>query len=254
VGDFDVSEIRSLTEHLLKGWNSPVSFERIAMPYKPVKPDVKVMNTPDKTNSLFAMGTTLEIRDDDPDYPALMMGNYLLGGNPNSRMFNRLRQKEGLSYGCGSQVQAGSLDRSGVFIAFGICAPQNCEKAVTCAREEIERLLKEGITQKELDEGRKGYFEQFKVRLSNDGMVAGMLARQEYLGRTMKFTEDELEKIRRLTADDVNKVLRKYLSVDKLFVIRAGDFEKHAGSRDEPKKSGDDETRGGRPEGYRKAG
>ena len=58
----------------------------------------------------------LNVRDDDPDYPALVLGNYMLGGGfLNSRLATRIRQKDGLSYGVGSQLQASSLDKSGRF-------------------------------------------------------------------------------------------------------------------------------------------
>jgi zinc protease len=226
IGDFDPSEITNILADALKNWTSDKPFERIAMPFKEHKPDLLVINTPDKANSLFALGMNLEIRDDDPDYTALSMANYMLGQNANSRLLNRIRQKEGLSYGCGSSMQASSHDKSGGFFAFGICAPQNAEKAMACAREEIDKVLKDGFTESELADARKGYFEQVKVQLSNDGALAGMLSRDLYLGRTMQFRIDELEKIRKLTVDEINAVARKYIDPSKLVAVRAGDFEK----------------------------
>ena len=51
------------------------------------------------------------MKDDDPDYPALVMGNYVFGGGSlSSRLGDRVRQKEGLSYGVGSFFSADSLD------------------------------------------------------------------------------------------------------------------------------------------------
>jgi zinc protease len=226
IGDFDSSEITTLLADALKNWKSGKPFERIAMPYKENKPDNLVINTPDKANALFAMGFNLELRDDDPDYPALSMANFMLGQNANSRLLNRIRQKEGLSYGCGSSLAAGSLDKSGGFFAFGICNPQNAEKAMACAREEIDKVLADGFTEEELEDARKGYLEQLKVQLSNDAMLAGMLSRDLYLNRTMKFRMDELDKIRKLNADDINAAVRKYLAPEKLVAVRAGDFEK----------------------------
>ncbi|MCK6455788.1 MAG: insulinase family protein [Phycisphaerae bacterium] len=228
VGDFDVSDVKTQIEGMFKDWKSPRPFQRIAMPYHETKPDTAVFNTPDKANSLIGMAMSLPIRDDDPDYPALTMGNFILGGNANSRLLNRLRQKEGYSYGCGSMVQASSHERTAAFMAYGICAPQNAEKAINAAREEIERLIKEGVSEKELADAKKAYFEQVKIQLADDDGVANMLARQTYVGRTMKFTEDQLKAIEQLTTDDVNRVIRKYLSAEKLFVIRAGDFTKPA--------------------------
>ena len=94
------------------------------------------------------------MRDDDPDYPALVLGNYMLGGGfLNSRLAVRIRQKEGLSYGIGSQFAASPLDKSGSFVAFAIYAPQNVAKLEKAFREEIDRVLKDGFTAQEVDRG-----------------------------------------------------------------------------------------------------
>jgi zinc protease len=153
-----------------------------------------------------------------------MMVNYILGGAGNSRLSNRIRQKEGLSYGVRSNLQVSAHEPSGSFSAGGICAPQNAEKALAYAREEIEGLLKDGVTTAELDDARKGYLEDLKVALSNDGGVAGMLARELYLGRTMKFTEERIAMVKALTPADIQAAARKYIDPDKLVVISAGDF------------------------------
>jgi zinc protease len=240
IGDFDPSEVTTLIESAFKGWKSGKPYERIAMPYFDVKPEALVINTPDKSNALIALGTNLEIRDDDPDYPALMMANYILGGNSGSRLLSRLRQKEGYSYSVNSSLSASSQDRTGAFMAFAICNPKNADNALKAALEEIKRLLKDGITQKELDDARKGYFEQVKVGLSQDGAVADMLCRQTYLGRTMKFTEEQHEKVKSLTVDQVNAAARKYLKPEKFITVRAGDLGDASAGGDEddgPEKS-----------------
>ena len=61
--------------------------------------------------AFVAAGQTLEARDDDPAYPALFLWNYMLGGSPSSRLFLRLRQKEGISYGAFSQLVAHPIDK-----------------------------------------------------------------------------------------------------------------------------------------------
>src|SRR5262249_61952820 len=98
----------------------------------------KSIETPDKANAVLVAGLNLSIRDDDPDYPALTLGNYMLGGGINSRLFRRIRQKEGLSYGVGSQFNASSRDKSGSFMGFAIYAPQNVRKMET----ELSRVLR----------------------------------------------------------------------------------------------------------------
>jgi zinc protease len=232
VGDFDPAQLTATLDKNFGGWASPRPFKRIETPYQKVAPDTLVLNTPDKANSLFTIGLPIEIRDDDPDYPALFMANYILGGNPGSRLLNRIRQKEGLSYSVNSSFNASPLDRRGTFSVFAICAPENCEKALACGREEVDRLLREGLTQQELDTARQGYRQQLQVTLSNDGAVAGMLGQNLFIDRTMKFNEEQLRKIEALTPADVQAAFRKYVTPDRLIIIRAGDFEKPRAATD----------------------
>ena len=226
VGDFDPADVTAQLGKLFADWASPKPFQRVANKYQPATPDTVVIPTPDKTNAMVTLGLPFEARDDDPDYPALVMANLIVGGSANSRLTNRIRQKEGLAYGCGSMTSAGSLDRVGTFLAFSICAPQNAERAVTCAREELARLLKEGVPPDELKDVKQGYRQQLEVGLANDSAVAGSLARDLYLGRTLAFAEAQLAAIEKLTPQDVQAALVKYIRPDQLIVIRAGDFTK----------------------------
>jgi zinc protease len=224
VGDFDSQELtQALTKHF-SGWANPKPFTRIDRPFKVTAPDSVVIETPDKANALFAMGTTLELRDDDPDYPALFMANYVLGASGASRFMNRIRQKEGLSYGCGTSVQASAEDRSGSFIGFGMCAPQNAAKAMACGREELEKLLRDGVPAQELEDAKSAYRQQLEVQLSNDATVASQLAQGLYLGRTLEFNAAQQKQIESLDPADLPRTLGKHVSAGKLLFIRAGDF------------------------------
>src|SRR5207253_10930370 len=125
-------------------WTSPRAFERVPRPYHDVAPTNQSLETPDKANAFFIAGINLPLRDDDPDYPALLLGNYVFGGGfLNSRLAVRIRQKEGLSYGVGSQLQASPLDRSGAFLTFAIFAPQSLARLEKAFHEELEKVLKE---------------------------------------------------------------------------------------------------------------
>lgn len=109
---------------------SPGPYERIPKVYKALNGDKQFFNTPDKANAFFIAGSNLEIRDDDPAYPGLVMGNYMLGGGfLNSRLAVRIRQKDGLSYGVKSNLRASALDKTGTFMVMAISAPQNHVKS-----------------------------------------------------------------------------------------------------------------------------
>ncbi len=223
VGEFEPKALTAAFDKILADWKSPKPFERIARPYHAVTPDEQIIDTPDKAMAVVLMGTTMELRDDDADAPAMTIGNAILGTGGGSRLITRLRQKEGYSYSVSSMMMPQSQDRSASQLVFAICAPENAGKAMTAACEEITRFLKDGIQQNELDDAKSSYDSQLKMQLSSEGALANMLARQTYLGRTMKFASDQAATVQSLTVEQVNAVVRKHLSADKFVKIRAGD-------------------------------
>ena len=101
VGDFDPESTLRIVKEMLSGWESKVPFTRIdhkvAESGTGMKEDIL---TPDKSNAEYLAGLSFALSDSDPDYPALRIGNAILGGSTlASRIGDRIRQKEGLSYG-----------------------------------------------------------------------------------------------------------------------------------------------------------
>ncbi len=168
------------------------------------------------------------MRDDDADYPALYVADYILGGGSgfDSRLAARIRQKEGLSYGVGSELGVGSLDRDGSWSAYAIAAPQNVAKVESAFREEIARAVKDGFTQKELAAAKSGILQIRAQNRAQDRALAGAWAANLYLGRTFTFSKQFEDKVTALTLEDVNAALRKHLDPAKISVVTAGDFRK----------------------------
>jgi zinc protease len=78
-GDFDPKEVEKAVADLFGSWKSPQPFARLVSVYKDVPPINQSLETPDKANAVFIAGMPLNLRDDDPDYPALALANYILG-------------------------------------------------------------------------------------------------------------------------------------------------------------------------------
>jgi len=225
VGDFNEVEIKHLVKSELGQWKSQKPYARVEDKFIDVPKTDQNIEAPDKANAMFLAGCNLKIRDDDPDYAAMVMGNYILGGGfLNSRLATRIRQKEGLSYGVGSQFNADALDQSGGFTVYAIYAPENRDKLEAAFKEEIARMLKDGFTDKELVDAKTGLLQSRKVTRSQDNNLANMLGGFSYLNRTMQFTEDFEKKLNALTVDQVNQAMRKHISLDKISTFKGGDF------------------------------
>ena len=228
VGDFDRAEAEALVQSLFGDWNSKAAYTRVPTPFHATAAARLKLETPDKANASFLAGLALPLRDSAPDYPALTVGNYILGGGfLNSRLAMRLRQKEGLSYGAGSFLSASSDEESGSFGAYAIYAPQNLDKLLAGFREELERALKDGFTEQEIAEAKTGILQSSQLRRAQDGSLAGTLAAYQRLGRDMKFVADFEAKLKALTPEQVLTAMRKYIDPAKLSLAYAGDFAKN---------------------------
>jgi len=164
VGDFDEDACVKILKDTFAGWKADKTYARIASPLKVEVPaSQQNIPTPDKANATFTAGMLFPMRDDDPDYPALVMGNYILGaGSLSSRLGTRVRQKEGLSYGITSSLGVSSEDERASFSISAIVNPENIDRLQVCALEELERLLTDGVTPMELDNAREGYLQASK--------------------------------------------------------------------------------------------
>jgi zinc protease len=165
------------------------------------------------------------LRDDDPDYPALLLGNYVLGGSSDSRLTRRIREKEGLSYSVGSFLAADSVSERGSFGVFAIYAPQNRTKVETAVAEELRRALAEGFSKEEIEAGRRGLLQARQLARTNDENLADRLVSYLSLDRTFSWDEALERRIAALTPAEVVEVMRRRLGPAKLSMVKAGDFK-----------------------------
>jgi zinc protease len=232
VGDFDPAEVKKAASELFGGWKSPAKFGRIKTGSQKIAPVNESIETPDKANAVFMAGLRLNLSDDDADYPALVFGNYMLGGGfMNSRLATRIRVKDGLSYGVSSSVGAKAVEKDGQFQAFAIANPQNVGKVETAFKEELALALKDGFTQKEMDADRDGWIQSRVVTRAEDRSLAGTLTGRAFDGRTLAWDEQLENKVKALKPEDVTAAFRKYLDPAQISIVRAGDFKKAAAAK-----------------------
>lgn len=226
VGDFDPENIQQQVARLSRDWKSRQSYARLLRKYMEVKPAAAAFETPDKANATWMAGTAFRLKDTDPDYPALLFGNYLLGQGMNSRLFARIRNREGLSYGVGSQLIVGAEDDHALFIAFAICAPENAPKVEAAFKDEMKKILADGFTAEEIEAGKKSWLQSRQVSRENDQELVGRLASRTYERRTLAFDAELEQKVQALTPAQVRAAMAKYLDPATLTYMRAGDFKK----------------------------
>lgn len=226
VGDFEPSALAAQAERLFGGWKPKKPYARLAVRPFLVPATTKTIDVKDKEMAQVAVAHDLAMRDTDPDYPAWLLVGHLLGGDASSRLWMRLREKEGVSYGTYAFTYASAEDAMGNFGAFAIAAPQNLAKAKAAMLEEINKMATGKVAADELERAKESWIKDEDTSLSNDAYVAQMLRRQLYHGRTTAEAKALRAKIQAVTPADIERVARKNLHANRLVIVDAGDAAK----------------------------
>jgi zinc protease len=224
IGDFDSAEVKALVQTEFGGWKAKKPFRRMPRPYHSATAGEETLKTPDKSMAFVGTAVPIEMRDDDVEYPALSFADYVYGGGAKSRAWERLREKDGLSYGVFSFFDADAFDKSGFVLSAAFCAPQNAKKALSALMEELNKLRDKGLDESELKEHKKSFQARFDNDLTNDEMVSMLLDESLFVGRTLAFNADINKKIQALTAPQVISALKKYVKPDALVKVNVGDL------------------------------
>jgi zinc protease len=225
VGDFDAAAVKAIAEKALTGWNTTVAYSRVPQPFVAVPPKRMIFNTPDKQNANLLVVLPLALQESDTDYVPLMMANYLLGQGGNSRLWRRVREKDGLSYDVRSTIGWNLYEPSSWWIGSAIFAPGNRDKVEAAYKEEVNRALKDGFTAQELAEGKSGLLSFRSLSRAQDGNLAAGWARNLDLNRSFARAAQVDAQIQALTLEQVNAALRKHIDPAKWVWGMAGDFK-----------------------------
>jgi zinc protease len=224
VDDFDIDEINAQLNKMMASWSSNTVYQHIESQVADTNSINRFINTPDKSGAAFGAMIKFKLRDDHPDYPALEMANQMFGGGfISSRLANRLRQQDGLSYGAGSWFNASSYDKNATFGAYTICAPENLTRVEVDFKEELAKMFDKGFTQQELDDARTGVLQNSRIDRAKDGLLVRTLSGNIDLNRTMQWDKNYEKTLMALSLKDINSAIKRHLSMEDISIIKAGD-------------------------------
>ena len=225
VGPVDQIAVQKAAAELLGDWNTSMAYKPMAAGYKKAAPINQKIETPDKANAQFEAGVRFQLSEDDPDYPAMLLAGYMFGGPITSRVSDRIRNREGLSYGANARVAIPAEGDSALLSGTVSLNPANGPKVEASFKDELAKTLREGFTAAEVAEAKKAYLDARMVSRAQDAALPALLASQEQYGRTMKWDEQVEAKIRSLTPGEINAAFRKHVDPAALSIVKAGDFK-----------------------------
>jgi zinc protease len=225
-GQFDPPQIQKLVTDLFGDWKSASGYERIPRRYAAVDQINRKIETPDKKNAFIIFGAPMKITDDDPDYAALTIASMVFGGTSNSRLFQRIRVKDGLGYGAEASISMPTKDDDGSLRGYAIAAPQNMPKAEADFNDELARALKNGFTADEVEKAKKMWMDDQATSRAEESSIASILMRRERWGRTMEWDAKLEAEIAALTPDQVNAAFHNHVDAATISIVKGGDFNK----------------------------
>jgi zinc protease len=156
-----------------------------------------------------------------------VLADFIVGGSAGARLFQRVREKEGLSYDVFSTLAVPTFSNAASWTFGYIANPQNAARAEAALKDELQKLLAgNALTDEEFNAQRQSLLDQRLVRRSQDATLAAQLVTLADADRTFTFVADLEGRIARLTRADFDATLRKYLRMPELSSFVAGDFSK----------------------------
>jgi zinc protease len=222
VGDIEPNEIEVLVAETLGRWRGGGEF-KLEPPKDvslPAEPRRKFVAMAEKTQSDVALGYQ-GIRRLDPDYHALQVGNTVLGRlSLGGRVGQRVRDREGMAYYAYTGFDAGI--GAGPFVFRAGVAPQNVERAVEIALDEMRRARDKGITAKEIEDAVLYLGGGIARQVETNGGMASTLLSQEIFGLGDDYYLRYESILRALKRRDINDALARHLHPDNYCLAVAG--------------------------------
>lgn len=225
VGDFDPELVRAKLDEHFGEWTTDVEFQRWENDYESVEPARLVAQLDDKASAVLIASQGFPMSDSHPDFVALELAGHMIGGGfLSSRLGDRIRNEEGLSYSVAGGFNAHPIDESGSFFAFAMFAPENRDRLEEVLAEELDKIVTDGFTEEELESAKTGFLQQRVLRRSDDGSLAGLLSAGLYFDRDFHWQAERDAQIEALTVDQVNAAVARWLDPEALVHSIAGDF------------------------------
>jgi zinc protease len=212
----------------LRKWLAEWKRSKAAVKFSPspppaLKEKILLVDRPGSVQTTLLMGN-LAIDRTNPDYPALVVLNEVLGAGSASRLFLNLREEKGYTYGVYSNLIARKY--AGPWTAGGDLRTEVTDGAMTEFLRELNRIRDEKVPGDELDAARRSVVARFALSLeSPQQLIAYAVARKAY-----NFPADYWDKypaqITAITPDDVQRVAKKYIDPATMQIVAVGDASK----------------------------
>ncbi len=223
VGDLQTARVEDVIARAFGGWRRPAPARlAVAAAARASSRDRVVIPMMNKSQADIAYGFVTIARS-DPDYYAFWLmnnifGQYSIGG----RLGDSIRERQGMAYYVSSSLDA-NVAPGPLTIRAGV-NPANVDRAVASIDEEIDRLIRDGITSKELDDSCRFLIGSIPRALETNAAIANFLQTEEFFGLGLDYDARLPDLLRSVTADQVNAAARRALDTARATIVIAGPY------------------------------
>ena len=225
VGDVNHDELSNIIKENFKDWQGSPLEEKKETQQGTKNAGKAYVTMQDKTSTDFLVGVPLGINRDHPDYRPLFVANYILGGNFSARLMQTVRVKEGLTYGISSNMSGFGNDTDGYWVVGGTFAPDLLSKGESSTLREIKKWAKDGVTEEEVAVAKSTLTGSYKVAFDSTGGLAGGILSAVVDWGGLSYLDSFTEKINKITLEQVNDTIKKYISIEDLYEVAAGSID-----------------------------
>jgi zinc protease len=226
VGDVDSEDLNTEIEKVFRGWKtSPLSKWVNNMDAKPVNAINEYVTIKDKTSADVYIGLPIGIDRTHGDFYPLMVGTYIFGGNFSARLMQTVRDAQGLTYGISSFIGGVNNGNDGYWAVWSNFAPELVQTGYEATLEQLKKWVEGGITQDELDAKKTTITGSYKVGLATTRGLAAQILTNAERGRDVEYLDEFPRIINKLTAEQINTAITKYIDPNKLVFVAAGSLD-----------------------------
>lgn len=224
VGDVTLKEMLPKIERAFADWK-PANVMATSIPPVPEQRPSRIylIDRPGAVQTVFQIAS-LGIERTDPDYAAMAVMNRILGGGVSSRLFLNIREDKGYAYSVGSSFN-GSKYR-GTFVASSPVRTDVTEGTLREFMSEFKRIRDEKVSPAELENAKHAIVGQFALQIENSQSLLQNIVTQKLYNLPADYWDTYPRKVEGITAEDVQRVARKYIDLDHLQIVAVGDAAK----------------------------
>ena len=222
IGDVNYKEVKKMVEKLFSPWvKGKAPQQSYSTPSNPQYTQINFVDMPNAVQSEIALVNTIDLKLSDPDYFPVIVANQVLGGDFNSYLNMNLREAHGWTYGARSYVGTSKYGAT-KFKANSQVRNAVTDSAVVEFLKEIKRIRTEKVTEETLNNVKAGYVGKFVMQVEKPQTVARYALNIETEGLPADFYENYIKNIQAVTADDVMRVMNKYVLENNLRIVITG--------------------------------